>query len=499
MFEDDDDLLPEPSAADLARRPLKPPLPVPPWSLWLTLLIALVGLAFRIREAGRSPLWVDEIHLLWVIRQPFLEFWRTLVDDMHPPLYFLTAGLWRLGGGESLAWMRTLPILTGMAVLGATYLLTRALFQRGAALLAVAVVALHPSAIYFSQELRYFGQLWLLVLLFSWFAWLWHRNPSRLLAAGFVATASAALYTHYVAGLIVAMLAVWGVAKLRGDRKRLTSWLSLLGLVALLFLPQVPVFLLQLAQNRDHWVQAAGLTGLGDYAVTLSFEALKAAPLVFGLALLPLFRSSERGAAIFLLLLTLVPALIAWGITERGGHLFLSRYFEYAVPALCALVAAGIMGLSSRPARFLLGGAVIVLGLYTSWRAPEPPEGNALKRVTGMLLPRLQPQDTIYCADSHSYAYLAEELRDSWPVRFVLSGPDIPYYELGPWVPAGRRTTQAEFAAAVARPDHRWWGIRTRHGGQSTTGVRELFVRYAAAEVVQDGPVTLWRGGGGGE
>lgn len=497
MFEDDDDLLPEPTAADLARRPIKPPPPVPPWSLWLTLLIVLVGLAFRLREAGRSPLWVDEIFTLWVARLSVPDLLRSLAQDMHPPLYFLTAAFWRLGGGESPMWLRTLPILTGMAVLGATYLLTRAFFNRGAALLAVAFVALHPSAIYFSQELRSYGLLWLLILLFTWFAWLWFRNPSRLFAAGFALAAAGGLYTHYFGGVVLAIVAVWGLIQLRGQPGRLRTWLLLLGAVALLFLPQLPVFLEQVRRNRDHWVQAQGLRGLVDYASALSFDALKSVPLLLGLAFLPLFRRADCRGAGLLLLLIFAPVLLAWVVTERGGHLFVVRYLVYGVPAFCALVAAGIMGFSARPARVALGTAVVLLGLYTSWRMPEPAEGNALRRVTQTLLARIQPGDTIYCADSHSYAFLAEYARGRAPLRFLLSGTTVPYYELGNWIPPENRSTAADFLAAIATSDHAWWGVRTRHGGQSTNPARELIERNAAEKVAEDGPVMLWRGGGG--
>lgn len=498
MFEDDDDLLPDPSAADLARRPLKPPPPVPPWSLWLTLLIALVGLAFRLREAARSPLWVDEIFVLWVARLPLPELLRSLAQDMHPPLHFLVTALWRFGGGESPAWLRTLPILTGMAVLGATYLLTRALFNRGAALLAVALVALHPGAIYFSQELRSYGQLWLLILLFTWFAWLWMAKPTRIFAAGFVLSAAGALYTHYLGGVVLAFLALWGAIALSREPARLRSWLLLLGIVALLFLPQLPVFLEQARRNRDHWVGPPGLTGLKDYLASLSFEALKAVPLVLGLALLPLFRSAERRGAALLLLLILAPVLLAWMVTERGGHLFTVRYMVYGVPAFCGLVAAGIMGFRARPVRFALGTAVVLLGFWTSWRMPEPAEGSALRRVTGTLLERLAPGDVVFCADSHSYAFLTEYARGRTVPRFLLSGPELPYYELGRWVPEERRMSPEEFSAALATTTHDWWGMRTRHGGQSTEVAAGLFERGASELVARDGPVTLWRGHGTG-
>src|SRR6266487_4315321 len=218
---------------------------------WLALLaILLVGALLRVREASLTPLWFDEIFTLRIARLPFPAMWRALGADIHPPLHTTLLWLWR-AGGENPLWLKSLPIAIGLATIAALYAAVREMFGSPAALLAAALLSLHRMHVYFSQEIRSYALLTLTLLLAVWMAWRWLERGRRADGAWFVLAAAAALYTHYMAGLVLALLALWGLWSVRRDAARVRGWIGLHLAIAALFAPIAPMFITQLRISHE--------------------------------------------------------------------------------------------------------------------------------------------------------------------------------------------------------------------------------------------------------
>ncbi|CAA9583120.1 hypothetical protein AVDCRST_MAG81-3309 [uncultured Synechococcales cyanobacterium] len=159
--------------------------------------ILLLGAILRFWQLDLKPLWPDEIiTALFSLGHSYLDvplnevfplsrlpqiltlqpaascpqIAQTIASEsVHPPLFFCLMHGWlgwlNLGAG-SLAWeVRTLPALIGVGAIAATYDLSRVAFSPAAGLMAAAVMAVSPFAVYLSQEARHYTLPMLLVIL----------------------------------------------------------------------------------------------------------------------------------------------------------------------------------------------------------------------------------------------------------------------------------------------------------------------------------------------
>ena len=148
--------------------------------------IILLGSILRFWHLDLKPLWLDEIltaffsfgqdynnlplDILFPISQVDNIFTfkpeascreiahNLLIHSTHPPLFFCLIHSWiNLIGTHPLAWaLRSLPALIGVIEIAAIYYLNRLFFSKSAGLMAAALMAVSPFAVYLSQEARHY-------------------------------------------------------------------------------------------------------------------------------------------------------------------------------------------------------------------------------------------------------------------------------------------------------------------------------------------------------
>jgi 4-amino-4-deoxy-L-arabinose transferase-like glycosyltransferase len=292
--------------------------------------------------------------------------WRRRAQDIHPPLYYLLLHAWGAVAGRSVFALRAFSALAGVLLIAATGAMAARLFGRRAAGLAMLLMAAHPLAVYYAQEVRMYALLGLWAALHSLFFLAWRARPRPGRALGLLLTGAAGLYTHYVFPAIPAAhgLIMLGEAMARGRWHRLIRWLGLQAWIGLAFLPWAPAAFAQLRQ----WPAPAPvplpeafqaiLRALG-WGITLPPEV---PPLVLVIPLggiaFALAGSERRGGGIGLAL-TLAPVALVLG---RGAYREANlKFFMAALPAFVALWAAGLaaMGKLRGPA----GKAAFVFAL----------------------------------------------------------------------------------------------------------------------------------------
>lgn len=457
--------------------------------------VLAVALALRLFEAWRTPLWFDEIFTLRAARLPLPAMLGMLGTDIHPPLPTLLLAGWRALGGEAAPWLKLLPIATGVATVAVLYGFAADLFGRRAGLLAAALLAVHRTHVYVSQELRSYALLTLALTLAAWGAWRWAARRPRG-AALYVGGAALALHTHYLGGLVLAFLGAWGPWAVRGAPRRWRDWLGLQIAVAVLFAPLVPLFARQLGLSGDHWIPPPTVGNLVSLARQVAFGAIYAVPPFFAAAALPLLRRAQRPGALLLAWLALAPALAAWGLSTRGAHLFTERIMGFALPWWCALLAAAIAGLTPRA----LAGAAAAVALAFGARAmalkPPMPEAVALRIAAARIAARAEPGDLIVCADTHSLFSFEQHAPGAGRAVLLMQWPRLPYYEGAVFVPESQRVTAA-FLEREAAAGRRWWGLRTRHGGLPSDSGAALMTRLARGGRARIEMTTLWAGAPG--
>ncbi|WP_228062111.1 glycosyltransferase family 39 protein, partial [Coleofasciculus sp. LEGE 07081] len=257
--------------------------------------IVALGTVLRFWHLDLKPLWLDEVLTAFFILgrhyndlpldivfspstleqiltlQPEAscgEIARTLAaQSTHPPLFFCLMHSWlRFMGTDSLVWaLRSLPAGFGVAGIVAVYCLNRLVFYPTAGLIAAALMAVSPFAVYLSQEARHYTLPMLLITLaLLGLIEIQHRlysqqQPHPTLWLFWVAVNSIGCYVHYFFILAVVAQVLTLVGLMLWHRQQLSrgSWIDVLlaiAAIAVSYLPQLSVLLGDFGRPETEWL-----------------------------------------------------------------------------------------------------------------------------------------------------------------------------------------------------------------------------------------------------
>lgn len=159
-----------------------------------------------------------------------------------PPLYFLLLRLWIKTLGESNRTLRLLSVILGLGTIAALYILGCALLSQWTGLVAAAYLALAPIHIQFSQEVRAYSLVLLLVTLASWAYWRACQTAgeptSRKYWVVYGGLGAVSLYTHYFAAGVFIAHGLYALVQPRALRLAILKRVIPVGLIVLLlFMP----------------------------------------------------------------------------------------------------------------------------------------------------------------------------------------------------------------------------------------------------------------------
>lgn len=127
--------------------------------IYLTLLVSLL---LRVISLNQS-LWLDEATTGIVAQMSLSDFFtKFIVNDFHPPLYYLVVSLWTTVFGYSEISLRLPSVIFGVLTVYVTYLIAKQLKFKQPIIpaLFLATSGLH---VYYSQEARMYGMVTFLV------------------------------------------------------------------------------------------------------------------------------------------------------------------------------------------------------------------------------------------------------------------------------------------------------------------------------------------------
>jgi hypothetical protein len=380
------------------------------------LLLLAVGLVARLPGLGRD-LWYDEALSLFDARgtealatriipngpeftgEMFIPAgsWRDSLlavsrAEFTPPLYYLLLRLWMTLFGESNRALRWLSVIIGLAAILAVFLLGRKLFDERVGLAAAGVLAVLPLHVQYSQEIRAYPMMVLLLALASWAFWSGYqaigRHEERKYWALYAGLMAASLYTHYFApgGLIAHGL--FALVQPRPVRLALVKRLALVTVaVVILFAPWLassylanqvqmlkyqppspPFWAPDLLRRIAFMIYQLSTGNLPD-ANLKSVSGLVLVSLIAGtvMILIAVVRRRDKLQATFFAFLLLVsPILFAAGLAagwDRIVLLTLPRYVLPAVIGLSLLLAAALFASRQRAVSVLIAALIVVLSV----------------------------------------------------------------------------------------------------------------------------------------
>lgn len=366
-----------------------------------------VGLWFRFTAMDQKYFWLDEVHaallrsgysehdlhqlfddrprrladLQQFVRldpqQPFSTTVATLASrhPVHPPLYYSLLRAWTIAAGDSVAATRLLSALCSLLCFPAIYWLARELFRaRAAAWTAVVLWSVSPFAVLYAQEAKQYS-LFAATTMFACAALLRAvRLGSRGAWAWYAVATAVGLYTHLLFAAVLAAFTAFvfllNVGRLRRPRTRrmLRQFTAATGAAVVTFVPWI-AYCLSIGGAGQHivrthmadqqklaWVVGAWVSNLGctfsdlGYPATLLGACLRVGSwfAVIGLtiyALRFLQRKAPRRQWLFLLLLTVTPAMVLMipDLVLGGGRSMIARYWT-ATSIGMLLAVAGVLG-----------------------------------------------------------------------------------------------------------------------------------------------------------
>ena len=379
------------------------------------LLIVLAGVALRVYHLDAQSFWYDEGNSARIAERSLQLIIAGAAGDIHPPLYYIVLHYWRALFGETEFALRMLSVLCGVGLVIFTYLLARRFFNPRVGLIAAALVACSPFAVYYSQEARMYVMLAFEAVVSTWAltgildsrfqisdspATDAHTgkskigNPKSKIVLYVLATA-AGLYTQYAYPFVMIGQGVAVLVWLAGAKGK---WLRMLAIYAavnvaaiVLFAPWLPIAIRQVTSwsvtPQSYQLGQAMLDAYRWLVVgrTLPLEQATLPLVAIGvLALLGAFfglrqREGTPGSrhawpTLLLLLLVVTPFVLLFVF-----HLYREAYLKFVlvcVAPLLILSARGIDGFadlvasqrgSSRRVVWGAIAAVLMAGVLVLW------------------------------------------------------------------------------------------------------------------------------------
>lgn len=455
---------------------------------WALAGIVLLGLGLRLATL-RQSLFGDELFTYEIATRASLGDVLAGVRsslEVTPPLYFLFPWL-SAKAGDPMLWLRIPSVIFGTVTIPLVYLLGREAGGRAAGLVAAALWALSPFAIFYGVEARAYGLMAMLIAVSTLVllragarggAWRW---------ALFGGLTAAALYTHYTAIFAVAAQGAWALAY---HRERWRPLLLAFAGAGLAFVPWLGELAKDQSATGSQIIQTISpfgartfVTGLGRWLDGSPFIPLGQLPghawLAVGAAGVILgaagaahrWRSGPRRPVPPAFVLTFAVGVSAplgtAGYSLVGTDVFAARNLMSSLP--CALAAlAVVVTRPERPLSWIATGLVGIAAAAGAVQSLEP--ANARMDYAGaaayvdrvarradtvyevnFLDPRGPPgrQLSVNFARPHRYILagvgggLSEALRSARNRRLVVVVPLVGSLAAGPRTPAGRHLVAA--------------------------------------------------------
>jgi len=372
------------------------------WAGLLLVLFLAAGLTLRAESLRWRAAWYDEVYSLWLTSHSVATILReSAASDPHPPGYYLLLRGWRRIAGDGLGAARALSLVLWGAALLVLWHAVRSWFGWQVAAGATMLLSVHPFQVVASTEARMYVALELAAVGSTWLLWraLENRGDSCLWVAYGLSAAVMAYLSYYSSFLLLAH-AAFAVARLGW-----AVWgrpLAAPGAFALAYLPWLPFLSGSLGSNTVPWrpppdlgyvatvlmsqVYGGHFLGAAGYYGGKPPDAGEAVlglvPVAFVFLGFVALARSHRNAAWLVASCWAIPLIAAFAVSFLLGKVAAYTYHLTYVQPFAAVLAAGSMvrlwstGEVTRRRLFSLGAAVILLsysaaGASAVWRDPR--------------------------------------------------------------------------------------------------------------------------------
>jgi 4-amino-4-deoxy-L-arabinose transferase-like glycosyltransferase len=407
-------------------------------SLVAAVFLVAIAVALRTAFLGDRQLFRDEAASWLLAQYPLSQLISHAAAEPYPPLYALILKWWLQIAGDSEVALRSLSVISGLAMVLVGWRWASESLGRRAGLIALALLAISPLAIANARDVRMYALEAAWTTLGWWLTWRLASGRSsarrRAIDAAALALAVAAEVWTFSFGLPVAALqfAVAAMAWLRHRRTENALAPAVIVAGGATFLPWLPTVVANVG-GRPFWTPIPQLDDLGS-AFTLMIGgwglpwvlASSIVLLVAGAGVLVLTtgrvtvmgRAGAEAPRTQVLALAVAAGLalvpVVW-IYSHFHSFYDSRYFGACVAPLAIAAAAGscwaLARIGPKIARAVLGTglAILLLGGTLTWLGGWRAEVGLApaRQLLALLEEEMRPGDIALSLDARSYFQIA--------------------------------------------------------------------------------------------
>jgi mannosyltransferase len=369
--------------------------------------LALVALAFflRVYRLADKNIWWDEGWTIWMAQHDWAWIALRTARDEHPPLHYWLMNLWQDIFGPAAMTGRFFSVAFGVLGVAVLYRIGKAVGGARLGLLAALFLTLARFQVWWSQDIKNYTLSAFFAWASVWFTWQIversnvqaFKRSTFLLYTGYVLCAALALFSHYLAALIVlannvfvacVLLAQWRAGK--NPMPLFWKWAAAQIAVVVLLSPWLylywqngatwtaaPAFDFGLFLRLAATVLALGVTTYIENYTWVALGILVVAGLSVGWIVVrrplsvvsqqaPLSGLAPRWGTIYALLILLLPPALIYILSLTPAAIFApkiqARYLMMLAPAFALLLALGVLYLARYSQYAAAAVAVLVVG-----------------------------------------------------------------------------------------------------------------------------------------
>jgi mannosyltransferase len=379
--------------------------------------LGLVALAFflRVYRLADKNIWWDEGWTIWMAQHDWIWIALRTASDEHPPLHYWLMNLWQDIFGPAAMTGRFFSVAFGVLGVAVLYRIGKAVGGARLGLLVVLFLTLARFQVWWSQDIKNYTLSAFFAWASVWFTWQivnreWQTADSKwqtgkrdaLYVMGYVLTAALALFSHYLAALIVlanngfvvfVLLAQWHAGK--NPMPLFWKWAAAQIAVVVLLSPWLYLYW----QNGATWTAAPafdfglflrlaatvltlGVTTYIENYTWVVLGMLVVAVLSVGWFIRPQTADNRRQTTdgkqpttrpltfawgtLYMLLIVLLPPALIYILSLTPAAIFApkiqARYLMMLAPAFALLLALGVLYLARSSKYAAAAVAMLVVG-----------------------------------------------------------------------------------------------------------------------------------------
>lgn len=349
-------------------------------STYILVFIIILAITLRFYHIDYQSVWLDEICSITeanpAIKWSDLEA-TLLVSDPHPQLYFVFLKTMFLLFGNSTLIARILSAIIGVVGVYCFYLLSKEFANRKVAIISTLLLSVNYFHIYYSQEVRMYGLLFLFTVLSFYRLILFVKNKNLRNTTWYGISTGLMLLTQFFGLFVLAsQLLILLFYFLKIERSQRSKYLqkSMIagGIIVVLFLPALKIFIattkkryaaiepttidtiLQIFKDfaQDSYIIIIlSIIAIGYYFLNFNKESLG--------------KESKESLTVLILLTWIIVALtIPIVLSYLISPMISSRYFITILPAILILIAMGIDKVRHKKVKILAASIFVSYSLF---------------------------------------------------------------------------------------------------------------------------------------